>query len=134
MRKDILSEEVTRFYIAETVLALESIHCRNYIHRWEGKLRNTASGRPRATNHAQQGSGKTLALAGQAWLRCCHVTSSLEIRTGCWRARQHIQACILMRRAAGGQRHAGEAHGWRAGVAFAHEHAWTNMLGRIAGT
>jgi hypothetical protein len=34
MRKDILSEEVTRFYIAETVLALESIHRRNYIHRW----------------------------------------------------------------------------------------------------
>ncbi len=33
MRKDILSEEVTRFYIAETVLALESIHRRNYIHR-----------------------------------------------------------------------------------------------------
>lgn len=33
MRKDILSEEVTRFYIAETVLALESIHRRHYIHR-----------------------------------------------------------------------------------------------------
>lgn len=33
MRKDILSEEMTRFYIAETVLALESIHSRNYIHR-----------------------------------------------------------------------------------------------------
>lgn len=33
MRKDILSEEMTRFYIAETVLALESIHRRNYIHR-----------------------------------------------------------------------------------------------------
>ena len=34
MRKDILSLEETRFYIAETVLALESIHQRNYIHRW----------------------------------------------------------------------------------------------------
>ena len=33
MRKDILSVEETRFYIAETVLALESIHQRNYIHR-----------------------------------------------------------------------------------------------------
>ena len=35
MRKDILSLEETRFYIAETVLALESIHQRNYIHRWD---------------------------------------------------------------------------------------------------
>ena len=33
MRKDILSIEETRFYVAETVLALESIHQRNYIHR-----------------------------------------------------------------------------------------------------
>jgi hypothetical protein len=34
MRKDILTEEETRFYIAETVLALESIHTHHYIHRW----------------------------------------------------------------------------------------------------
>lgn len=33
MRKDILSEQEARFYIAETVLALESIHANNYIHR-----------------------------------------------------------------------------------------------------
>ena len=33
MRKDILSEEETRVYIAETVLAIESIHRHNYIHR-----------------------------------------------------------------------------------------------------
>ena len=33
MRKETLSEEVTRFYIAETVLAIESIHNHNYIHR-----------------------------------------------------------------------------------------------------
>jgi len=33
MRKDILSEEETRFYIAETALALESIHRHSYIHR-----------------------------------------------------------------------------------------------------
>lgn len=33
MRKDILKEEEARFYIAETVLALESIHASNYIHR-----------------------------------------------------------------------------------------------------
>ncbi|EIE21693.1 serine/threonine protein kinase 19 [Coccomyxa subellipsoidea C-169] len=33
MRKDILSVEETRFYIAETVLAIESIHRHSYIHR-----------------------------------------------------------------------------------------------------
>ncbi|KAK9825923.1 hypothetical protein WJX81_007164 [Elliptochloris bilobata] len=33
MRKDILSEEETRYYIAETALALESIHRHSYIHR-----------------------------------------------------------------------------------------------------
>lgn len=34
MRKDMLSIEETRFYIAQTVLALEAIHRHNYIHRW----------------------------------------------------------------------------------------------------
>jgi len=34
MRKDILSEEEARFYAAETVLAIESIHAHNYIHRY----------------------------------------------------------------------------------------------------
>ncbi len=33
MRKDILSEEETRFYIAETVLGIEAIHKAGYIHR-----------------------------------------------------------------------------------------------------
>ncbi len=33
MQKDILSEEESRFYIAETVLAVESVHNLNYIHR-----------------------------------------------------------------------------------------------------
>ncbi|MED6206829.1 hypothetical protein PIB30_030390 [Stylosanthes scabra] len=33
MRKDILTEDETRFYIGETVLAIESIHRHNYIHR-----------------------------------------------------------------------------------------------------
>ncbi len=33
MRKDILSEEETRFYIAETVLGIASIHSHGYIHR-----------------------------------------------------------------------------------------------------
>ena len=33
MRKDILSEEESRFYIAESILAIESVHKLNYIHR-----------------------------------------------------------------------------------------------------
>jgi len=34
MRKDILTEDEARFYVGETVLAIESIHKHNYIHRW----------------------------------------------------------------------------------------------------
>lgn len=34
MRKDILSEEEARFYCAQTVLAIDSIHQHNYIHRY----------------------------------------------------------------------------------------------------
>jgi serine/threonine kinase 38 len=33
MREDIISEEYSRFYIAELVLAIESIHRMQYIHR-----------------------------------------------------------------------------------------------------
>jgi serine/threonine kinase 38 len=33
MRKDILTEEESRFYISETILAIESVHNLNYIHR-----------------------------------------------------------------------------------------------------
>ncbi|KAM5563429.1 hypothetical protein ABKV19_018187 [Rosa sericea] len=33
MRKDILTEDEARFYVAETVLAIESIHKHHYIHR-----------------------------------------------------------------------------------------------------
>lgn len=33
MRKDILTEEETRYYMAETILAVEAIHGNNYIHR-----------------------------------------------------------------------------------------------------
>jgi serine/threonine kinase 38 len=33
MRKDILSEDESRFYIAETILAIETVHNLNYIHR-----------------------------------------------------------------------------------------------------
>jgi serine/threonine kinase 38 len=31
--KDILNEEESRFYIAETILAVKSVHDMNYIHR-----------------------------------------------------------------------------------------------------
>jgi serine/threonine kinase 38 len=34
MRKDTLTEDESRFYIAQTVLAIESIHKHNYIHRY----------------------------------------------------------------------------------------------------
>lgn len=33
MEKDILSEEMSRFYIAETIMAVHSVHQLNYIHR-----------------------------------------------------------------------------------------------------
>jgi serine/threonine kinase 38 len=33
MRKDILTEDESRFYIAETILAIEIVHNLNYIHR-----------------------------------------------------------------------------------------------------
>ena len=33
MRKDTLTEDEARFYVGETVLAIESIHKHNYIHR-----------------------------------------------------------------------------------------------------
>lgn len=33
IREDTLTESVARFYIAQTVLAIESIHKHNYIHR-----------------------------------------------------------------------------------------------------
>ena len=33
IKYDTFSEEVTKFYIAETVLALESVHERGFVHR-----------------------------------------------------------------------------------------------------
>lgn len=39
IRKDILSEHEVRFYIAETVLALEAIHAKGYLHRHAPALR-----------------------------------------------------------------------------------------------
>ena len=33
MKKDILAEDVTQFYVAETVLAIDSIHKLGFIHR-----------------------------------------------------------------------------------------------------
>lgn len=40
MREDVLSEDVARFYIAESILAIQSIHQHNYVHRY---LNNTLS-------------------------------------------------------------------------------------------
>lgn len=34
IKLDTFSEDVTRFYIAETILAIESIHNLSYIHRF----------------------------------------------------------------------------------------------------
>ena len=34
MREDILTEKVAKFYIGQSVLAIESIHKHNYIHRF----------------------------------------------------------------------------------------------------
>lgn len=33
MKKDVLTEEEARFFIAETVLAIDEVHRLNYIHR-----------------------------------------------------------------------------------------------------
>jgi len=33
MEKEIFSEELSKFYIAETIMAIESVHNLNYIHR-----------------------------------------------------------------------------------------------------
>lgn len=38
MRKDTLTEDEARFYVAQTVLAIESIHKHNYIHRFTSLL------------------------------------------------------------------------------------------------
>lgn len=41
MREEILTETVSRFYIAQSVLAIESIHKHNYIHRLVGEFLQT---------------------------------------------------------------------------------------------
>ena len=38
MREDVLSEDVARFYIAESILAIHSIHQHNYIHRYDSNV------------------------------------------------------------------------------------------------
>ena len=38
IREDTLTESVARFYIAECILAIESIHKHNYIHRYIHKF------------------------------------------------------------------------------------------------
>jgi len=41
MKKDTLSEECTQFYIAETALAIDSIHKLGFIHRFDRLFKNT---------------------------------------------------------------------------------------------
>lgn len=41
--KEALSENEAKFYIAEAVLAIESIHKHNYIHRFVKKLEKSSS-------------------------------------------------------------------------------------------
>lgn len=38
MREDTLTESVAKFYIAQSVLAIESIQKHNYIHRWNTSI------------------------------------------------------------------------------------------------
>ena len=66
MRKDILSEEESRFYIGELILAIETIHNLNYIHRdlkpdnilldKDGHIKLTTSGfaNMQKSNHRQE--------------------------------------------------------------------------------
>lgn len=41
MKKDTLSEECTQFYIAETALAIDSIHKLGFIHRFDKLCKST---------------------------------------------------------------------------------------------
>ena len=40
MKKEILTEDESRFYIAETILSIESVHKVNYIHRDFNQLKS----------------------------------------------------------------------------------------------
>ncbi|CAH2051148.1 unnamed protein product, partial [Thlaspi arvense] len=50
MRKDTLTDDEAKFYVAETVLAIESIHRHNYIHRF---FQKPGSGAPKRTQQEQ---------------------------------------------------------------------------------
>lgn len=40
MREDTLSEDVARFYMGESILAIHSIHQHNYVHRYDTCVMN----------------------------------------------------------------------------------------------
>lgn len=55
IRKDILSEEEVRFYIAETVLALEAIHAKGYLHRCVPGTSSPVLLQPGCADHGTRG-------------------------------------------------------------------------------
>jgi hypothetical protein len=57
MRKDILSESDTRFYMAESVLGIEAIHRGSYIHRWGPGGAMSLALRPSTGAHIYTGGG-----------------------------------------------------------------------------
>jgi len=71
MEKDILSEEMSRFYIAETVLAVESVHSYNYIHR-DLKPDNLLIGRTGHTKLSDFGLCKHVEIKPHKKTEPCH--------------------------------------------------------------
>lgn len=59
-RYDILTEEQTRFYIAETALAIWSVHQLNYVHRDLKPVRTTKAETHRSADPGGVGAGVRL--------------------------------------------------------------------------
>ena len=49
MKYDVFSEDVTRFYMAECILAIEAVHNLGYIHRYA--LRHPRTNPPNVASH-----------------------------------------------------------------------------------
>jgi serine/threonine protein kinase len=50
MKYDVFSEDVTRFYMAECILAIEAVHSLGYIHRC---VRPSPTSQPKTNDHSQ---------------------------------------------------------------------------------